>query len=224
MIQLRSFLALFFAGLILMACEETPTAADTEFSDWQARNISFFREKMREADTSIRLAKQQYGEAWEAHCNWRILPNYAANAGSKAPALDSICAEVIEQGSGSGSPLFSDYVRVQYLQKLIPSASYPTGRIVAHSGYSVSPDDIFSPTYGATFLRPVSNHALVESTNPTIAGETTAYMHMRIGDHWRIYSPYTLARGPKEATNVPAYSTLISEVRLTAYYRNGEAE
>lgn len=219
--NLSTLFALFLTLLLMAGCDETPSTADTEFADWQARNVSYFREKMREAETAIRLAKQQFGEDWETHCNWRIYPNYAANAGQTAPVLDSICVEILTMGSGTGSPLFSDKVKVQYLQKLIPSVSYPMGRIVAHSGYTVHYDDIFSLDYGAGILRPVSNHVISDgSAATTIAGETTAYMHMHIGDHWRIYSPYSLARGEEETINVPAYSTLVSEVRLLAYYRS----
>jgi FKBP-type peptidyl-prolyl cis-trans isomerase FklB len=63
------------------------------------------------------------------------------------------------------------------------------------------------------------------SVNGTITGWATALMQMHIGDHWEIYVPYTLGYGTTNTnttagvTNIPAYSTLIFDIRLVAYWR-----
>jgi len=211
------FLLLCTALSVLASCEENVYEEDAEFNNWKARNEAFFQEKMSVAIAAIATAKAQYGTAWEEHCDWRIYRNYAITDAAAAKHADSICVKIVERGTGSGSPLFSDSVQLNYLKRLIPSESYPEGRMLDHSGYTVYPEDIFNLQSGAMTKKAVSN----KTSAATLAGETTAFMQMSIGDRWLIYIPQRMAYGSTAYSSVPAYSTIVVEARLRGYYRAG---
>lgn len=205
------------ALLVLTACEENVNEPDTEYAQWQTRNEAYFSQIVQTATESIRTAKAQYGDAWEEHCDWRIFRHYAITDQAAAKHADSICVKIVERGTGSGTPLFTDSVQLNYIKRLMPSESYPDGRVIEHSGYTIYPEDIFDLQSGAMTKKAVSN----KTSTATLAGETTAFMQMHIGDRWLIYIPQGMAYGTTERTNVPAYSTIVVEARLRGYYRAG---
>ena len=51
-----------------------------------------------------------------------------------------------------------------------------------------------------------------------VDGFATALQHMRRGDHWMVYIPYQLGYGSQSQTGVPAYSTLIFDLRLVDFW------
>lgn len=198
--------------MLLTACEENINDEDTEFDDWQARSEAFIHAKMQEGRTAISQAQAQWGDAWEAHCNYRIYRYYAQTDHTAGSEADSVLVEIIERGTGTETPYFTDSVQVNYLKRLAPSASYPEGRIIEHSGYTVNPADIFDNPNAAVVTKGVSNVA--SSALHTTAGEATAFQYMHVGDRWRLYIPWQLAYGKSSTTTVPAYSALIIEMRL----------
>ena len=49
-----------------------------------------------------------------------------------------------------------------------------------------------------------------------IVGWQIALTQMHVGDHWMVYIPYEVGYGTRDNGPIPAYSTLIFEVKLVA--------
>lgn len=202
------------AMLALTACEDNVGQEDnSEFTtNWTERNAAYFDSVLTVAKAAVAEAQAQHGDAWEDHCEWRVYRSYAKQEGG--PAHDSICARVIDRGTGSGFPLYTDSVKVNYMGHLIPTRSYPEGRVFDHSGLYETEDYVFSPNFSQPTKLLVSN---------TIEGYTTALMRMRIGDRWMVYIPQELAYQNVTSEIMPAYSTLCFDLQLKGFYRRGEA-
>ena len=54
-----------------------------------------------------------------------------------------------------------------------------------------------------------------------VDGFTTALMSMHRGDHWTVYIPHQLGYGTSASGTVPAYSTLIFDLRLVDFSHPG---
>ncbi len=207
-----TIIGLLLCGL-MTACSEN-VYEEEEFADWEHRNTIFFQQKLAEAKQAIAEARSVYGEAWEEHCDWRVFRTYAQIPEDSGKPVDSICVKILERGSGSGCPIYTDSVRVNYIGRLIPSASYPEGYVFDHSGPSMLPEDVFHPLFSHPTGMLVSN---------TVEGFSTALQQMHIGDRWCIYIPYQMGYGASSTTQLPAYSTLNFEVQLKAYCRAGSS-
>lgn len=203
-----------FAG-ILTACEENLYEEDT-YANWPERNAQAFSAKLGEAKAAIAAAKAAHGDDWEAHCDWRVYRTYAMTEDAQATAADSVCVQIVERGTGSGCPLYTDSVRVNYLGRIISTdvtvAPGTPGDVFDHSGLTQDYASVFSPDFSRPSMFRVSN---------TVEGFTTALMRMHIGDLWRVYIPQQLGYGGNAVAGLPAYSTLIFDIQLKAYYRAG---
>jgi len=204
--------ALCFGGLLTACSENLDDDDDVEFADWQTRNDAYFAERMAEARAAIATAKAQYGDAWEDHCDYRIYRNYSIGDAYAATSADSIVVLIEERGTGSGCPMYTDSVGLNYIGRLMPSDSYSEGKIFDHSGYTVYESDIFNAATAHPTSMLVSN---------TVSGMTTALMRMHIGDKWKVFIPYNLGYGAASTTAIPAYSTLIFRMQLASYFRAG---
>jgi peptidyl-prolyl cis-trans isomerase len=109
-------------------------------------------------------------------------------------------------------------VSMHYMGRLIPSTTYTAGLIFDKSWSS--------NTFNAATSRP--NHSYIglsyDSKGKPISlvdGFTTALMSMHRGDHWTVYIPYQLGYGEKSSGVVPAYSTLIFDLRLNDFSHPG---
>lgn len=103
------------------SCEETESTEDMQYANWQARNSSYFTETMNTAKNAIAAAKAQYGNDWEAHCDWRIYCSMYNDATQTGSPTDSIAVFIKERGTGSGCPLYTDTVRVNFMTRTIPN-------------------------------------------------------------------------------------------------------
>lgn len=213
----RLFWLLTLPLLLLAACEENVHNEDTKYADWQPRNDTFITQKRTEAKAAIAAAKAQWGEDWEEHCAWRLLRDYSVTDATAPELVDTVCVEIVERGTGSGCPLYSDEVQVNYLKRLMPTVEHPEGKVVEHSGMTIRPEDVFNTLSAATITKVVSddNTTAIHTTT----GETTAFMQMHIGDRWKLYIPSRLAYGASSSTTIPAHSAIIVEVRLMGYTR-----
>ncbi len=182
-----------FFSLFITSCGETDDAAD-EFENWQERNESYF--------TNL------YNRAKGGSSDLKIFTNWSLNEEVATDADDHIVVQVLESGTGSGCPMYSDSVQVHYRGRLIPSSSYADGLVF---------DQSYTGEYNRQTLKPTSF-----TLNGLVDGFTTAVMNMHIGDHWRVYIPYKLGYGTTSSSSkIPAYSTLIFDIALVAYYRPG---
>ncbi len=194
------------AVFALSSCSEDEETVE-EFPNWQETNdqafadtIAYARERIAANDTN-----------WKVFLSW-ALENQIANTGSFIPEYgdeNRIVVRVIEEGTGSGCPMYTDSVKVHYRGRLLPSTSYSEGYVFDES-YSgeLNEDTALPVTFGVS---------------EQVDGFTTALMQMHIGDRWMVYMPYNLAYGSSGSTSVPAYSMLRFEIKLKAYYRPGVA-
>ena len=107
-----------------------------------------------------------------------------------AAAGDTVCVEIIEAGTGSGYPLYTDSVRVNYLGRLISTdLEQPLGTLgepFDHSGYSSDPADVFDPRFAvpATFLVRIRITAFTEASYRAPGLEITSTDLMLSDDNW----------------------------------------
>lgn len=196
------------AMFIFSSCSEDEGDVD-EFANWQEQNEAYW--------SSLYSATQQKIAGGDD--SWQIILSYTkqnqtATEGSTLnfKPEDYIIVHKLENGSGTESPLYTDSVRVHERGQLIPSATYTGGLI-------------FESSWTGTFDEQTSRPQLMRVYNRT-TGLATALMEMRRGDHWQVYVPYQLGYGASKATasqaSIPAYSTLIYDLRLVDIYHPGD--
>lgn len=210
---MKSLLPLLWTALTLLAltaCEDNADDVDnSEFTyQWAERNAAYFTERMNEAAGAIAQARAEYGDAWADHCDWRIYRSYAKLPGG--PATDSICVHITERGTGTATPLYTDSVRVNFTARLIPTTSYPEGKVVSYSGIYPTDEYVFNPDFSQPVSFAVSN--LVE-------GYTTALLYMHVGDRCTVYMGQEMAYGTTSSGDVPAYSAMVFDIQLKGIYR-----
>lgn len=199
MLSCQSFL--FFYSFILLfftaACSKEETEAG-EFANWQERNEAYFAT----LEDSLSQASAQ----------WLKIKNYSLDQSVEilGPSSDYIYVKVIDSGTETASPAYTDSVRVMYRGRLIPSVTYPAGYV-------------FDSTVNGNFdIATGSTAKMLVST--LVDGFSTALQHMHRGDRWRVYIPYQLGYGSTgNSGSVPGYSTLIFDLQLLDFSHAGEA-
>jgi len=189
-------LAFVFGLTSIVSCSENVDDVE-EFQNWQAVNDDFF-------DNLYITAKAQSstpGSQWKVLRNWSF-----AESAAKDPS-DHIVVEVLKSGNGSGCPLYTDSVKVHYEGRLLPSTSYTDGYV-------------FSKSYNGEF-NPEAAVPSKFAVSGLVDGFATALQYMHIGDTWRVYVPNQLGYGEIDNGTIPAFSVLIYEITLVAYYRAG---
>ena len=201
------------AGLFTSCTENDDTVE--EYANWQSKNETYWdnlytttQQKIKGGDTS-----------------WKIILNYTFQNQKQTTGSaltyrpeNYIIAHVEQAGTGTTSPLYSDSVSMHYMGRLIPSTTYTSG-LISDKSWS-------SNQFNTATSRPV--HSYIGLTydaegKPTslVDGFTTALMSMHRGDHWTVYIPYQLGYGEKNSGVVPAYSTLIFDLRLNDFSHPG---
>ena len=196
------FLAVaLFAVFGLASCSEEDDTVE-EFPNWQARNDAFFNSL---TDSVLNLL-----ELNPARTDWKRIKSWSKSDSIEGSNSDYIIVKVIEEGDpASATPLYPDPVTLHYLGRLLPSVSYPYGYVFDQSYYGNYYDDVSKPLQMA-----IGN----SGGNMLVDGFATALQHMRRGDHWMVYIPYQLGYGSQSQTGVPAYSTLIFDLRLVDFW------
>lgn len=190
-----------FAVFGLASCSEEDDTVE-EFPNWQARNDAFFNSL---TDSVMNLL-----ELNPARTDWKRIKSWSKSDSIEGSNSDYIIVNVIEEGdAASATPLYTDTVTVHYLGRLLPSVSYPYGYVFDQSYYGNYYDDVSKPLQMA-----IGN----SGGNMLVDGFATALQHMRRGDHWMVYIPYQLGYGSQSQTGVPAYSTLIFDLRLVDFW------
>lgn len=219
--KLLYILALILGATAIVACQETSDEID-EYANWKPRNEAYFRDTLALAKREVAAAKAQWGDDWEAHCDWRAYPSYCIAEGGKATWQDSIAVHVITHGSGSGCPLYTDSARVTYAGRLIPTPSYDKDR---NEYYAQFPGYVFDHTGASTKVNEALDTRFEQPAtfcvSNLVEGFTTALMQMHIGDYWRVFIPANLGYGTKGSNEIPGNSTLVFDMRLKSYVRVG---
>lgn len=186
------FSILLLGSLGFASCTETKEDIE-EFGNWQSRNETYFNDIYQKAKSDTK--------------DYKIIRKWSLEEGVATSPDDNIVVQVINQGAGSGCPLYTDSVRVHYEGRLIPSATYTSGYVF---------DKTWTGNYNLATMHPATF-----CVSGIVDGMSTALMNMHIGDRWRVYIPYQLGYGTttSSSTSIPAYSTLIFDLTLVSYYR-----
>ena len=190
---LLSLILFPLAGIISSCSEEDNT--EEEYANWQERN---------EGTT----------DNWAALANNGTYDKYLTYSKNESRSglknSDYIYVEVVERGTGTESPIYTDNVRLAYRGRLIPSKSYSEGYVFDQSFLG----DFDWKTAGMVVLSP----------NAVVEGFATALMNMHEGDRWIVHVPYQLGYGETAKTGVPAYSDLTFEIAVKSFWHLGEEE
>lgn len=211
------------AGLFLLVALSSCSENDGEWNpyyDWQGRNTQWFAQAADSARTAIAKAKAQYGDAWEAHCQWRMFKSLQRSTFIQGPVTDSIVCKVVSSGATTGiqpdTINYSDTVRLHYRGWLMPTEYLTTDNTRKELKMTV-----FSQTYYGTF-NPATAAPVTMPVSSTVEGFQTALQHMAAGDTWYVYIPQQLAYGSQTSEAVPAYSTLLFLLNIVGKYETGQ--
>ena len=191
-------LGMVMGSLCLTSCEET--AEVDEFANWKVRNTEFI-------DSIAAIAKANTDGKWMRILSFKLDDTDINGNPAEFDNEDYIYCQVIEKGTGSASPKFTDTVQVNYRGRLIPTLSFPEGKV-------------FDQSYKGE-LNPATAVPSKFSVGGVIVGWSTALQKMTTGDLWRVYIPADLAYGSSKQTDIPAYSTLIFDMNLVGFYPIG---
>ena len=194
----------FLLAFCFTACSETDDKVE-EYPNWKSKNDAYFVAKYNTVKQAI-----QSGDT-----SWKMFKTYAKDQSKEGEPGDYILVKVIENGTGSGCPLFTDTVRVHLNGQLLASTSYVDSSdselgLVFSTSWS---GDVFDKN---TFVPSKFGVAAL------VDGFATALQHMHIGDRWKVYIPYQLAYKDENNGVIPPYSTVVFDIMLVAYYRPGQ--
>lgn len=177
------------------SCEESEEVS--EYDNWQPRNEHYL-------DSIASLARGGTD-------GWSQIKAYTMSddLGEDGNKSQYIYVKKLEFGTGTYHPEDGDTVRVHYSGRLIPSASYPQGYV-------------FDKSYATNTLNETTDVPTLLPVSGTVVGFATALMHMVEGDRWQIVIPQYLGYKKNSTGGIPAYSTLIFDIKLARVYRNGE--
>ncbi len=178
----------------LISCSEQ--AEVSEFDNWQDRNAHFI-------DSIAAVAKAN------ADGKWKVIKSFTlSNPDDLTGSVNNyIYVQKLEDGLGDRMALYNDSVRVHYMGRLMPSASYPQGYL-------------FDKSYSSYVLNDATDVPTLFAVNGGLVnGFTTVIMHMVEGERCRVYIPSHLGYGDKGMGAIPAYSTLVFDIKMARIYR-----
>ena len=178
---------LFSASLVVTSCDETDGAVDPYFN-WGERNQLYI-------DSIAKVAQANPEQ-------WRMIHTYKFDAPMGDLSFDTndyIYCKVLEKGTGTVRPVYTDSVSTHYRGQLIP----------LYNGSTVVFDQSYKGELNTDFAQPVTF-----SVQGVIEGWTTALQHMVEGDRWEVYIPSRLGYGQAAMDAIPTNSTLIFDMQL----------
>ncbi len=195
------------AVFALSSCKEDDSTTQ-EFENWQVKNETAFADTLAYAKKQIAAGNDD----WKVILNWSLqnqTPTTYTDGTSTSLTykdVDYIVVHVLEHGSGTTSPMYTDSVRVSYSGRLLPSASYANGYV-------------FDKTYEGTYNKQTARLTTM-AISGLVDGFATACLNMHTGDRWMVYMPYQLAYGTSgSSSSIPGYSMLRFEIALDSYFR-----
>ena len=190
-IKLISLLFITTLGCLFASCEET--AEVDEYANWQERNTEFI-------DSIAKVAEANADGKWLRVLSFKLNEKDMEGNIVEHDIDDYVYCHIESQGTGTEYPLFTDTVSVNYRGRLIPTLSYPEGKV-------------FDQSYKGA-LNPAVNVPSRFNVNGVIIGWSSVLQQMVTGDTWRVYIPANLAYKSAKQTNIPAYSALIFDINL----------
>lgn len=183
---------LFAVSFSIASCDETDGAVDPYFN-WEERNQLYI-------DSIARVANANLGDEVG---QWKVIHTYkfVPPLNDLNPDVnDYVYCKILEKGTGTVRPYFTDTVGTHYRGKLIPL--YDGSELVFDQSFQGELNvDIAVPSYSPS----VDNGSVYDLGE----GMKTATMQMVEGDRWEVYVPYTLGYGTYGSGSIPGYSTLI---------------
>lgn len=181
--------------LFAVSCEEAEEIS--EYANWKSRNTHY-------VDSIADLARNGVG-------GWTAVKAYTMgdSLGTDGDNKYYIYVQKLEEGAGTYSPQDGDTVRVHYSGRLIPTDQNPLGLV-------------FDKSYSSSFLNEDTDVPVLLAVDGTVVGFGTALMHMVEGDRWKVVIPQYLGYQGNKSGSIPAYSTLIFDMKLARVYRNGD--
>lgn len=190
-------------GFSFVACSEDATEDEFE-GNWKERNAAFF-------DSIATVARTNQGTEVG---QWRVIQSFhLLSSFTSLRNEDYVFAQILHNGTGTDRALYTDSVDVNYRLRLIPSVSYPQGKVSDQNFYG----ELVSYKNGSYVLDEENAKIMVPSgfmLNGLIDGWKTALQQMHEGDIWRLYVPENQGYSTKGNDNVPGYSTLVFDVFL----------
>ena len=185
---------LFAVSFTVVSCEET-TGVPDPYTDWEIRNQAYI-------DSIAKVAKANPNQ-------WKVIHTYkfAPPINDLNPDVnDYVYCKILENGTGTVNPLFTDSVATHYRGQLIP----------LYNGEKVVFDQSFQGELNTNVADPVGF-----TVDGVVEGWQTVLQEMVEGDRWEIYIPYNLGYGTYGyGSDVPGYSTLIFDMQLVKIYTN----
>lgn len=196
------------------SCSESDDS-DTEYDNWQQRNVEHFELMYQRALDSI--AKNP--------TKWKLIKAYSRNPDTEGAHTDYIIVHVLSQKaeheectkpSYAESPYYTDSVRVHIRRYLMPSVSYNV-KSEGFGGFGFQFDSSWLGEYNPQTMVPQS-YAVGGDCNAF----ATAVMNMHLGDRWEICVPYPLTDGSTISSTIPSYSMMFFDITLHSFARSGE--
>lgn len=179
--------------LFLTSCEESEV--ESEYANWEERNQHFI-------DSIAAVAEADNTGRWKIFKNYLLPPDDPNDLTVSKDVNDYVYCYVEQEGTGSNSPLVTDSTRVNYRAWLM------NGKVI---------DQSFRGEFDASISVPAKF-----GMTGMITGWTTALQHMKVGDAWTVYMPYSLAYGQKgSGSDLPGYSALKYWINLVGVYPIG---
>lgn len=196
--KLMLFLLMFVAVFAITSCSESDEDSE-EFPNWKNYNVETFNKLYANAEEKIA----------SGDTSWKIIRKWSLSDDYKPEKDDHIVVEVLTAGDvAQETPMYTDSVYMAYSGRLLPSKSFP-------KGYN------FDKTYTGEF-NPNTVYPLATGITDFVDGFTTALLHMRPGDFWRVYIPANLAYGDQIHSMIPQGSLLVFDMYLFDFFHPGQ--
>ncbi|MBQ8065659.1 MAG: FKBP-type peptidyl-prolyl cis-trans isomerase [Prevotella sp.] len=188
---------------LFTSCKEEDDTIE-EYPNWQATNDAYFNALV--AETQARIAG--------GDTQWALIPGYSKpDKGHTYAPTDYIVVQKLESSANTTSPIGQDTVEVHYVGKLLPSANK-----YKEDGYE------FERTFSGVYDPDIATPTKLALNSSTLVGFVTALLHMHRDDHWRVFIPYQLGYNTSANGSIPAYSTLIFDLRLQDFWQKEEGD
>lgn len=191
------------AMLCMFSCSEDDGTVD-EYPNWQSKNETFFNHLSDSVKALL--------EADSTRTDWKRIKSWTKANEYVGTNADYVIVNVVSEGQATttATPKYTDSVSIHYAGRLLPSTSYKQG-LRFDASYNEPFDESIS----------VASKLLVSAT---VEGFATVLQHMHCGDHWIVYIPYQLGYGTTGKSSIPAYSTLVFDIRLKDFWRTKSSE